>query len=324
MDFREKAIEILKGKEALVFCGGGVLGIAECGALIALEELGVNMKNFKSVTGSSVGSILSSVIASDGTTEYMKKMLDTMEFSKFQDNDCFLVSFIQLITKYGLNKTTEIKNLATTLLKELTQNENITFKQLYDKTGVHLTITYLSLNYKATLYADYLTEPDSSVKEAIIKSSAIPLFYEAHVEGKGKGKQISCDGGTLDNFPMGVPRKKGIDPNKILGLKLIASAEILHEDNGGPGIPLQDNGAPPKALKYFLDIVDIMRKQALRLHVSKNDWMLSIKINVGTLSSTSFTLTKEEKEWLFNQGKQAVHNYVDELAGLLESGTYPY
>lgn len=323
-DFHKQAIEIIKNKEALVFCGGGVLGIAECGALVALEELGLSMKNIKNVAGSSVGSILSTALACGCSTEYMKNMLDGLDFQRFNDNDCLLRSAVQLLTKYGLNETTEIRNIATKVLDDLVQNSNITFQELYEKTGVILTITYLSINHEATLYANYMTEPDKKVKEAMIQSSTIPLFYEAYIEGKGANRKVICDGGTLDNYPFSVPRIQGVNPNKILGLKLISNQEVNSIDNGGPGVPILDVGPPPNAIQYFVRIINMLRNQALRVHVSDKDWMISVKINVGQLSSTDFNLSKNQKDWLFDQGKQAVYNYVNELAELLEKSKYPY
>ena len=175
-NFRDKAIEILINKTALVFCGGGVLGIAECGALVALEEIGLNLKNVKSLSGSSVGSLLAATLALGGSTKYMKKMLENMDFNKFKDNDCFIRSAYQFLTKYGLNKTTEINSISAKILSDLVKNPDITFIELYRKNGINLTITYLSLNYGGTIYANYLTEPNSLIRETMVKSSTIPLF----------------------------------------------------------------------------------------------------------------------------------------------------
>jgi len=323
-DFREKALEIIRNKTALVICGGGVLGIAECGALIQLEELGLPFTNFTSVSGSSVGSILSTSVAGGGTSTYLKKVLDSMDFNTFQDHDCFLRTAVQFIRKYGFNETTPIMNLAIKLLTDLGLDKDITFKQLYDKTQVNMTLTYLSINYRRTMYANHVSEPDSLIREAIVKSSAIPLFYEAVIEGSGKNKMVNFDGGTANNYPLNIPKEQGVNPLYIIGLKLIASKEVDSIDNGGPGLPLVNEGPPKNSIECLQILADILRRQALRMHVSDHDWQLTIKIDIGKLSSTDFNLTKEQKEWLFNQGKKAVTNYVDELAKLLEENKFVY
>ena len=324
MNFRDQALEIIKNKSALCINGGGVLGVAICGALFELSELGLPLKNFKTVVGSSVGSIIATGIACGGTIYYIKQTLDEMDLNSFKDNDCFLRSLVQLVKNKGLNETRPIYELATKVLTDLVGNPDITFQELYEKTGVHLIITYLSLNYKRTMYADWVREPDSSVREAIVKSSTIPLFYEAHEEKIDGNKFISCDGGTANNYPINALRKLNIDPNAILGLKLLAPEDFDHIDNGGEGLRLIDHGPPSNVVKYLVDIVTMLRKQAMRIHVHERDWMLSVKIDVGKLSSTDFHITKLEQEWLFSQGKQAVDKYIDELENLLKEDEYPY
>lgn len=318
-EYIERAINIIQNKEALVFCGGGVLGIAECGALIALEELGLDLTKIKSVSGSSAGSILAAIVAAKGTTEYMKEKLNTMDFNKLKDRDCFLRSLWQLIKKYGINETKSLKKELSQFMLDLTGNPNITMAELYDLTGITLTTTYLSMVYGTTLYSNYANNPNIKIIDAVTRSSSIPVFYEAEMDVN----DTFLDGGTVNNYPINIPKEQGIEPNKILGLKLISSSEVNYVDNGGSETMMKME-KPKNAIEHFTRVINIMRDQALRLHVDKNDWVISIKINVGNLSSTDFGLSQEKKDWLFEQGKNAVYDYVDELAELLEDGRYPY
>ena len=325
MNFREQALEIVKNKTALMISGGGVLGASAISTIIYLEELGVKLSNFKKIKGSSVGSIIATAIACGATTQYMKEMIDTMDFNEFRDHDFILHSLYQLVFKYGMNKTDEIDRFAGRILTDLVSNPDITFQQLYEETGVHLIITYLSMNLEETIYADYLTEPDSLIRKAIVKSSAIPLFYEGYIEGKGKNRTLAVDGGTLDNYSFEYLRE-GVDPIKVLGLKLVAGEDIKDETNVGEenAVTGEDKGYPKNVVEYFTRLIYLMRKQAMKIHVEKNDWMSSVKINVGSLTSTDFHLTDKQKEWLFNQGRESADKYIDELAKLLEEGKYPY
>lgn len=320
MNYKEQAIENIRNKTALVVCGGGVLGIAECAALIELEAQGLLFSNLTSVCGSSIGSIISTTIVAGGTSEYLKKTVNDIDPNMFQEHN-YLVQGVQLVCKYGLNKTTPIMNLITKILTDHGHEADITFKQLFDKTNVHLTLTYLSLNYERTMYADHITEPDSLIRDVVVKSSAIPVFYQAVIEGKRKTGFISCDGGTDNNYPMNIPRQQGVDPRKIIGLKLLSPKNFNHVENGGPE-ELINHGPPKNIIDYAMKIIEILRRQAMRTHVSENDWQLTVRINVGALTSTSFNLTKDQKEWLYNQGKLAVLSYVDKLAALLEANTY--
>ena len=325
MNFREQALEIMKNKTALMVSGGGTLGLAIFSNLKRLEELGIPLSNFKKIKGSSVGSIIATAIACGATTQYMKDMIDSMDLNNFRDNDFILHSLYQLVFKYGLNKTDEIDRFAARILTDLVDNSEITFKELYERTGVHLIITYLSMNLEETIYADYLTEPDSLIRKAIVKSSAIPVFYEGYSEGKGRERTLSVDGGTLDNYSFEYLRD-GVDPINVLGLKLVAGEDMKDETNVGEenAVTGVDKGYPKNVVEYFTRLIYLMRKQAMKIHVEKNDWMSSVKINVGTLTSTDYHLSEKQKEWLFNQGREAADKYIDELAGLLEEGKYPY
>lgn len=318
---KDAALAVLKNKTALVFCGGGVLGAAECEALIALEALGVSLSNFKLVTGSSIGSFLATVVACGGKTAYMKQMLDSINFADFKDDSCLLAQSVHLISKYGLNKTKAVKALAAKVLNDLIGDANITFKELFDKTGIRLVITYFSINHQQTMYADYESEPRSKVQDAIVKSSSIPVFYEAFFEGSKRNntRTVACDGGTANNYPMNVPREHGFAPINILGIKLIPSKDMDHIENGGAGA-LINHGPPSGVITYFTTIINVLRRQAMRMHVSEGDWRLTVRIDVGHLTSTSFEMTPEEKQWLRNQGHVAVKKYLADLESMLANG----
>jgi len=317
-DYRAKALEIIKNKTSFVVNGGGVLGASVISGIEYLKELG-GYDQINDVTGSSIGSIISTTIACRASIEYMKETLYNLDFTKFQDKKCIIRDIYQLIRFYGLNSVEPIRKFTGKILEDLVQNENITFLELFNKTGIKLTITYLSLK-KGTMYANYLTEPNSSVREAMVKSSTIPLFYEAYLEkDKRKIQDVIMDGGTLNNYPMNFPRSEGVEPNKILGFKFISD----DEDPITGDIRLESE-LPKNIFGIFTYLIELIRQQALKIHVHKDDWKLSVKIHVGELKSTDFNMTEEQKEWLFKQGRIAVENYIDELADLLEKGEYPY
>lgn len=324
----EEAVEILKEKKALVFSGGGVLGIGQVGALSKLIDLGLSLKNITSVTGSSVGSIIATAVACGADINYIKNKMNSIDYNALQGDSCFLIQGIRLINRYGLHSTNGVRNLISDVLKDLIGNSDITFKELFDKTGVWLTITYLSLNYGRTIYADHVYEPDTLVREAVVKSSSIPIFYDAYFEkGTSNGKKqtfVSVDGGMMLNYPMVVPRLQNVNPRELLGLKFVSTGDVNVKDEGQPGTDAEDMGPPTNIITYLNNMIQILRKQAMKVHVSNNDWMLTVKINVGTLSSTDFSLTDAQKEWLFNQGQTSIDNYLQELTSLLEEGKFTF
>lgn len=321
INFQGKALEILTKKTALVICGGGSNVNALVGCIGKLVDLGLPLEKIQSITGSSVGAIIATIIACRGSYIYIKKRMDSLNYREFATRDCFLKQGTRLINKYGLHKTNKIDDVITEVMLGLLGNSEFTFRDLYDLTGKHLTITYLSLNYGRTMYADYINEPNSLIREAVVKSCSIPVFYEAFFENINGLNFVNVDGGTENNYPMNVPRAQKIDPINILGLKLIAPKDMTDVDNGGND-PLINNGPPTGIIDYLTRIIILLRDQAMRTHVSENDWMLTIKINVGNYSSTNFDLTEDDKMKLAAAGREAVNSYVDELASLLESGKF--
>ena len=320
----DKALEIIRNKKALVLSGGGTLGVAEVSSIIKLSELGLNMKNIKSVSGSSVGSIISTAIACGGSLDYIKSKMESLDFNKLKNKSFILCDAIRLLRKYGLYSMEEVRNLISEVLIDLVGNKDITFKQLFDKTGIHLTITYLSFNYGRTIFADYKYEPESLVREAVVKSAAIPVFYEAYFEGKGKKhKEVIVDGGVMANFPMEIPHLQGYKHEDILGLKFISSdTRKTVEDKGQPGTEEEWKEGPTNILDYLNDLIQILRDQAMKVHVKENDWKNTVKIDVGNLSSTDFDMTEEDKEWLYKQGEIASEKYLEDLTKLLQENKY--
>jgi len=320
----EKALEIIRNKKALVLSGGGTLGVGEVGSLIKLSELGLDMKNIKSVSGSSVGSIISTAIACNASLEYIKNKMESLDFNKLKNKTFILCDAIRLLKNFGLYSMQEVRNLISEVLIDLVGNKDITFKQLFDKTGIHLTITYLSFNYGRTIFADYVYEPDSLVREAVVKSAAIPVFYEAYFEKKDKThKEVIVDGGTILNYPMQIPHLQGYKHEDILGIKFISSDDRKKvDDKGQPGAKDEWKEGPTNILNYLTNLVQILRDQAMKLHVKENDWKNTVKINVGTLSSTDFDMSEEEKSWLYKQGEIATGKYLEDLIKLLEKNKY--
>lgn len=311
------ALQIIKDKKALVLSGGGTLGLGEIGALSKLDELGLDIKNFTSITGSSVGSIIAMGIACGASVDYMKEKMN-VDFKKLKNDKCVLVEAYNLIKDYGFHDMSEIRKFVSEILIDLVGDENITFRQLFNKTGKWLTITYLSFNYERTIFADHVFEPDSLIRETVIKSSSIPIFFEAYFQGK----EVIGDGGILLNFPTQVAYLQGYKPKDILGLKFISKGFRKVKDEGQPGTPEEFKKGPTNIIQYLYSLIQISRTQAMKVHVNEEDWKNTVKINVGTLTSTDFAMSQEDKDWLFKQGRIAAYEYLLELEDLIQDDKY--
>lgn len=318
----ENTISTLLSKKALVLSGGGTLGIAEVGAIVKLEEYGFNLKQLKSVTGSSIGSVLALAIACGASTEYMKHKMNTTNLLSLKNSKCALTNLYTLWKKYGLYEMDAVRKFVKSILKDLKYNEDITFGELYQRNNIWLTVTYLSMNYRRTIYADHIYEAGNSVVDAVIKSCSIPFFYESYISYVGREKYIDIDGGVMLNYPFIVARKQGYDSKEIIGLKFISGKEKEFMDDGQPGTEEEKYPLPENVIDHLKDIIEILRLQAMKVHVSDNDWKNTIKIDIGDYQSTDFNLTESDKDYLFFQGASSVNKYLQYLTDLILRDKY--
>lgn len=318
------AEDIVRGKQGLVFCGGGSLGIGHIGALAEWEKMG-GYRNLTHVCGSSVGAIVAAAVAAKASVEFMKSTLFNLDLKQFEDNSTGLIrDLYRLVKKWGWNKGDAIKEWTENLMCELTGEHHITMKQLYEKSQIHLTITYWSFRYRKTKYIDYITQPDTTVADAIRMSSSIPIYYQAVWRKSLNSEQQEVldailDGGTMDNFPIGTLHSQGVPPEKILGFKLCGTEELNEYEAEKNGEEI-DYGLPDGIVEALVVLVSAMREQSMKVHVRKSDWMLTVKIPVGGLKSTDFDMNDAQKNWLFESGEQAMRSYVNEVRERIENG----
>ena len=218
----EKALELLLGKFAYAFAGGGVLGICEVGAISRMcQLLNTDHLEAKCIVGTSVGSIIGTVVACKATVKFMEKKMFGIDLKSFQDNsNCQLKNLLDFWKKLGWYDGEAIKTWTGELLRELSGKEDITFRELYDLMGTYLIIVYLSETDGETQYADHITKPDMEVREAIRRSTAIPFYYKPVIENSSGVNMVYSDGGSVNNYPINVLRDLDFDEQYILGFKI--------------------------------------------------------------------------------------------------------
>lgn len=330
---KELALKILQEKSAFAFEGGGVLGIGHAGALYRLKELG-GLNKINHVTGASVGSIMAAALACGATTEYIKDKMINMDVTEFEDGGNIFKKCFGFLFKYGIHPGDVVERFAGEFLEELTGNTDITFKEAYDRFGTHLTINYLSLLHEKTKYADHIITPNLKIKTAIRWSSSIPLFYQP---GKKYGNKLRrctrkreildyiTDGGVMDNYPIHVLKDQKCKCKDIIGFKLCGPDEKNHYQSIEDDTLDEDREyeLPTNIWEYGYKHVNIIRKQALRYHVHKEDWKLTVKIDIGNFETTDFDIVHLDKMWLFKSGMRAIDKHLEDIEELLNKNEYP-
>ena len=271
-----------------LFGGGGARGFAYCGAIKALEKLGVNVEM---TGGSSVGSIFAALLAGGYTSDEMKDIFIKVNFDLFRD------------IHFGLGKDFALSkgDIFTDWIRELLQakvwagqpencDKPVTFKDI-DKPLVIIT-TNLS-NFRCQEFSKYTT-PDYEVAQAVRISCSMPgLMTPVNFEDDEK----LVDGDLQKSMPMW----------QLSGTLNKKSGRIIEFRLEG------DYSRRKKNAVDFLNTIYSCMTYVSTEFVSniyrKNDRYECIKINTRDTIIVDFNMSKEARNDLYAMGYDDTVNY---------------
>lgn len=172
------------GRTALLLSGGASLGAFHVGVVKTLVE---HKLMPRIIAGSSVGSIMCSVVATKSWPELQSFFEDSWHSLQFFDQMGGIFNvFKRVMTQGALH---DIRHLQV-LLRNLTNN--LTFQEAYDMTGRVLGITVCSpRKHEPPRCLNYLTSPHVVIWSAVTASCAFPGLYEAQeLMAKDRGGEI--------------------------------------------------------------------------------------------------------------------------------------
>lgn len=203
----------------LVFSGAGVKIYCFLGFIKYLEEHDL-LKNIKAIIGTSAGSIIATCICCNFSIEEIEQLLLKINITKLPKVDS--ESILNFFNNYGLDDASEFIRVFKIILKKKTNNENITFKELYDLTQKKLIISATNLNKMEIEFFDYINTPQCQVIDALIMSISIPLLFKP---AKYKDYYY-VDGGLTDNYPISY-----FESERKETLGMLVTSSSLHEFN---------------------------------------------------------------------------------------------
>lgn len=303
--------------KGIVFEGGGSTAVGHIGAVSILEEKEI-LKNLKYFIGSSAGALIAAALACKIPIKEIKDLINNSSLIRFLDpNICLPYWLYKIYTKDGIFKGDELEEWYGSFLKKYTGNENITFQEVYDKFGNFLELTVTDVTMCETKYINKDNYPNAQIKTIVRRSSMIPILYQTTNENMDTKintngieqivniPHIFTDGGLMDNYPMH-RLSSYLQPDEILGVKLMSSIQ-LNELNHGE-VPY----TPKNIFDFALTIFYMLRNMVLKSHIEDEDWIRTIKVDVCNYSSTDFILNDNDKDFLFEQGRLAAENFLDE------------
>lgn len=181
----------LKKYKNLVLCGGGIKGIIHIGVLHALYDIGI-LNSFDCFIGSSVGGL---IIALHSIGYSSAELYD---FIKSFDLKLLKNLSIMNIDSFGLDVGHNFEYVIKRLIERKGFNENITLREMYEKTKKKIVLVTVCVNDLNVCYLSHETFPELPLSIAIRMTTSIPFIY-CPVQYNGK---MYIDGGGLDNYPM--------------------------------------------------------------------------------------------------------------------------
>ncbi|KAI4348636.1 hypothetical protein L6164_009338 [Bauhinia variegata] len=160
------------GRTALLLSGGASLGAFHVGVVKTLVE---HKLLPRIIAGSSVGSIMCSVVATRSWPELQSFFEDSWHSLQFFDQMGGIFTVVKRVMTRGA--VHEIRQLQM-MLRHLTSN--LTFQEAYDMTGRILGITVCSpRKHEPPRCLNYLTSPHVVIWSAVTASCAFPGLFEA-------------------------------------------------------------------------------------------------------------------------------------------------
>jgi NTE family protein len=300
-------------KADLVLEGGGVKGSGLVGAVTALVDRD-DPYEFARFAGTSAGAIVASILAAGVSTAELKKIMDDLQFSKFED----LPSSFRFTPRFGailgllfrqgmyrgdflhqwISETLENHNVRTWAdLRQDDPNSSLPPDQRYKLVVIVSDVSQgrmlrLPWDYRSELGVDPDTQP---VADAVRASASIPFFFRPFVGGGSRQKRVLfTDGGMLSNYPIDIfDRTDGQPPRwATLGVKLSAreSADSTWRAN-------------KNSFQLALSLLSTMQEAHDRVHIDNPAYSSrTVFVDTSGYKATDFGLSSADKADLFNRG----------------------
>lgn len=198
-------------KTHLILSGGGVDGFQALGALKYMQQRDL-FRDVSHIIGASVGSLL-------GLAILCIPDLDDIQDIFIRANSKSLPTFNikQLLYHCSLFEQNHYVSELMDYTKNVLEQEEITFKDLFEKTQITFTVVGANISTGKPEYFNVHNTPDMNIETAITISCAIPFVfpYVKH------NHHVYIDGCFFDHFPVKYALAcENVTPNNIIGINI--------------------------------------------------------------------------------------------------------
>ena len=179
-------------RNTLVLTGGGVLGVTYAGAFRAMEEQGIQLKDFESVYGTSVGGLIGLLVVIGMSHVAIHQLLMSIPIASF-----FRIRANGILTMPdtgGIDSGNGLRRLIRSVLRRVTGRSTLTLGELYQRYPTHFAVNALDVRSGSQIILGTQETPDVRVEDALCATSAIPgLFVPVRIRD-----MVLVDGGVWD------------------------------------------------------------------------------------------------------------------------------
>ncbi|MBR5303746.1 MAG: patatin-like phospholipase family protein [Candidatus Gastranaerophilales bacterium] len=283
---------MIKNEYFAIFGGGGIRGLAYCGALKALEEYNVKLS---SCAGSSIGAVFATLLSIGYSYSEIYKILSDVSYDMFIDINMDIKKELAIskgkIFLEWIREKIEKKFYGTSYKKG--EMPPVKFNDL--KSGLIIYSVDLT-NSKFHEFSNHKT-PDVEIAQAVRASVSMPgLFTPLEINGN-----LIVDGDLLKSTPLWrVSETIKNSKDRILEFRL--------EDNE---TPKKINNSIEYLNRVYNTICGFATDYIIDLYGEKDKFDY-IKINTKDVSVVDFLIPKEKKQELFNIGYEKTKEYFKE------------
>jgi hypothetical protein len=273
--------------DTLVLSGGSTKVPAYVGAFRALRECNIideELTGIKNIVVCSVGMLYGLMLLLKVSDIVVETSMKRLSFTEFLDVEN--INIADLIINLGLFDNQKMSVIITTITREKYNNEHMTLLELYELSGITLTVKVVNSTKSCIEYITHETDPDIPIAKLFQMTTAIPLFFKPVLYNDS----LYVDGGTGGSFPTEVAGENYLGINLRGPWRTDKKKTILND------IPIID---------FILSLAPLSASDSIEPHSRK----IVIPLNVHF---TNFSLTVEEKQALIDDGYKVTKKHIED------------
>ena len=278
----------MKRISTLLLSGGAMRGIAYVGVFKKLRKV---LYPPARVAGVSIGSAFGLLwILGYSYTELRESILS----KAFKELHRFKIG--NVMTDWGLDTGDGLRYWLSNFLERKGFLEKVTFKELYERTGVLFGVFATDLITRELFLFDKNSTPNTIVLDAIMASMSIPFLFTCKKLKIGDKIVPFVDGAVISNLPVAkLLESWNVCEEELLALKLVDNNVI------GNISPISINSIS----EYLLTV-----SRCISTHIHKENCKNLIEIDISDMPHIDLNMSIKTKKELMKRGVVSVQQFI--------------